>query len=303
MIRLVTVLTCAAMLGLASAPKSSATTRPVRVVTHNIAGGHVFEGRLAAIDAAVQQARTWRPDVVMLQEVCKAQARAFGNRLPGYHYRFTVMRRHNSDCGGSGPRFGHLLASRWPLSDVTRINLRGAGGRAPGDPVRYFWLTCALVASVDVPAGRLRACVTHLRAHRRPEDNQARKEQVHRIRRALHQRIVDGPERVVVAGDFNARPQAPVLDEMYELKRTDEGGGAGDFVEGDQTDRRHFPSIGCEPRACRSGEVTVPGPKCVNCKFDYVFFSAPGVSRLSGRALDVGESDHKLYRASARLSF
>jgi endonuclease/exonuclease/phosphatase family metal-dependent hydrolase len=299
MTRLASALACAAMLGLASAPTSGAATRQIRVVTHNVAGGHVFHGGLAAIDAAVQQARTWRPDVVMLQEVCEAQVRAFANRLPGYDYRFTVMRTDNGDCRGSGPRFGHLLASRWPLSDVTRTDLRGAGGRAPGDPLRYFRLTCALVAADDVPPGRLRACVTHLRAHGRAEDKQARREQVHRIRRTLHKRIAHGRERVVVAGDFNARPQAPVLDDMYRLKRVHGGGGAGDFVEGDQTDHRHFRS-GCGPRACRSGEVTVPG-RCM-CKFDYVFFSV-GASRLSGRALDVGESDHKLYRASARFDF
>lgn len=293
------VLTFAAILGLVGAPRAIAAPRTVKVITHNIAGGHKFDGRLTAVDAAVRQAKSWRPDVVMLEEVCEAQARALRDKLPEYHYVFTPMLRHNADCHDHGPRFGQVLASRWPLSGVIRTNLHGSAGT----PRRHFTLTCALVAASDVPAGRLRACVTHLRAHASPQDKQARSEQVHRIRRTLHKRIAHGRERVIVAGDFNARPQTPVLDEMYRLKRVvmDDGGdGIGDFVEGDQTDHRYFAN-GCGPPACRSGDITVPG-KCT-CKFDYVFFSRLDVRRLSGRALDGGGSDHNLYRASARFEF
>src|SRR5215210_5901785 len=96
MLVLVRVLAFAAMLGLLGAPRVSAAPRTVKVVTHNIAGAYAFDGKLTAVDAAVRQARTWRPDVVMLEEVCEAQARAFAERLPEYDYRFTVKRRHNT---------------------------------------------------------------------------------------------------------------------------------------------------------------------------------------------------------------
>jgi endonuclease/exonuclease/phosphatase family metal-dependent hydrolase len=289
MIVLARVLACAGVLVLVSGPRAIAAPRTLKVVTHNIAGAYVFHGGLTAVDAAVRQARRWRPDVVMLEEVCEAQARAFGDRLPGYDYVFTIKRRHNKACRDHGPHFGEVLASRWPLSGVTRTNLRGAGLREEEDPVRYFRLTCALVAASDVPTGRLRACVAHLRAHRGPELDQARTVQVRRIHKTLHDDIAHRHVRVVVAGDFNARPQDPALDEMYSLKRGGGLGGAGDFFEGDQTDHRHFAPNGCGPRACRSGQFTCCGAAdSLHRKYDYAFFSALGVSQLSGRALGLG---------------
>jgi hypothetical protein len=142
----------------------------------------------------------------------------------------------------------------------------------------------------------------------RPELDEARTEQVRRIRKSLHHDIVGRHVRVVVAGDFNTRPHRRVLDGMYRLERGAGRGGPGDFFEGDQTDHRHFAPSGCGPLACRSGQPTC----CANAgedeshldrKYDYVFFAAPGVSQLSGRALDVGGSDHALYRARARFEF
>jgi hypothetical protein len=88
---------------------------------------------------------------------------------------------------------------------------------------------------------------------------------------------------------------------MYRLKRGGGFFGAGDFFEADQTDDRYFPASGCVPPACRSGEPTVG--TALDRKYDYAFFSALGVSRLSGRALALGGSDHKLYRGSARFEF
>lgn len=320
MMRLATVLACAAMLGLASAPGASGVTRPVKVITHNIAGGYAFAGRLTAVDAAVRQARIWSPDVVMLQEVCEAQARVLRHRLPGYHYVFTVMRRNNPDCGDHGPHFGNVLASKWPLSGVRRINLRGDGHRKETEDVRYFKLTCASVAVSDTPAERLRACVTQLRAGHgkgKPWLDSARTQQVRRIHKALHDDITYRHVRVVVAGDFNARPQDPALDEMYKLQTGGGPGGPGDFHEADQTDHRYFfPANRCGPLACRSGELTCcdelprdlndPDPP-LDRKYDYVFFSAPEVSQLSGRALALepgrGGSDHVLYRATALFEF
>jgi len=308
MIRLTAVLACVAMLTLA--PEANAATRTVKVITHNIAGAYKFHGQLTAVTAAVRQARRWRPDVVMLEEVCEAQARAFRDRLPGYHYVFTVMLPQDSRCPRHGSDFGHMVASKWPLSGVTRTNLRGDDDQ-PGEVVRSFWLTCALVAAPGVPAGRLRACVTHLRAGNgamQPSLNAARTAQVHRIHRALHDDIVQRRVRVVVAGDFNTRPHRPVLDEMYRLRRGGGLGGAGDFFEGDQTDHRYFAPSGCGPRACRSGQPTCcagldEDPPVLDRKYDYVFFSAQGVSRLSGLPLGLGGSDHALYRARARFEF
>jgi endonuclease/exonuclease/phosphatase family metal-dependent hydrolase len=302
--RLATVLGCTAMVASASAPPGVAATRTVRVITHNIAGATTFHGELAAVDAAVRQAHLWQPDVVMLEEVCEAQARAFRDRVPGYHYVFTTMRPHNKDCGTSGPHFGHVLASRWSLSGVTRTNLHGDQHRRPKEAIRYFRLTCALVAAPGVPAGKLRACVTHLRARHRPAEpwlDDARAEQVHRIRRALHDDIVRRHVRVVVAGDFNARPQNRALDEIYRLQRGGGFFGAGDFFEADQTDPRYFPASGCVPPSCRGGEHTAG--TTLDRKYDYVFFSALGVSGLSGRALELGGSDHKLFRGKARFQF
>ena len=302
-------LVCGAMLCLVTAPPATAATRTVKVVTHNIAGAFKFDGKLTAVDAAVRQARTWRPDVVMLQEVCEAQARAFGTRLPGYQYVFTVMRRKNPDCGDHGPHFGTVLASKWPLSGVTRTNLRGDDHRQPREDVRFFKLTCALIGASDVPVGRLRACVTHLRAGHdadQPWLDAARTRQVRRIHTTLHRDIAGRHVRVVVAGDFNARPKDPALDEMYWLKRGGGPDGAGDFYEGDQTDQRHFDPSGCGPLACRSGQPTCcddPQDPALDRKYDDVFFSRLGVDQLSGLPLGLGGSDHALYRGSARFEF
>jgi hypothetical protein len=53
------------------------------------------------------------------------------------------------------------------------------------------------------------------------------------------------------------------------------------------------------PPACRSGEPTAG--TALDRKYDYAFFSPLGVSRLSGRALELGGSDHKLYRGIRAL--
>ena len=80
-------------------------------------------------------------------------------------------------------------------------------------------------------------------------------------------------------------------------------GGAGDFFEGDQTDHR-FPGSRCGLPACRSGQFTCCGAGApLDRKYDYAFFSALGVSQLSGRAFGLDGSDHALYRASARFEF
>jgi endonuclease/exonuclease/phosphatase family metal-dependent hydrolase len=205
-----------------------------------------------------------------------------------------------------------MVASPHRLTDTARYRLPGYLKHDPDTKTaRLFHLTCSDVSLPRVAAGSVRACATHLRSgyetHYRTRERTA---QDHAIR-TLTQPWINRGQKVVVAGDFNAKPTDPTLDAVYNLSRDGSFTGSGSFVEADQTDHRYFSS---DPEChvgrghCRTGQPTIGAfSNCSNVdhgklkKYDYIFYSRGSNYDLHGEALPCNGSDHLPIRSRATL--
>jgi endonuclease/exonuclease/phosphatase family metal-dependent hydrolase len=267
----------------------------LKVITHNIAGGMTFKGAPEAVDLAVADAADYKPDVILLSEICETQIAPLQAKLPaGWSVLYESSYNH-PNCGS----LGLAVASPYPLTkDV--INLPDP---YPTDPKAYK----ALCGSFHVPnrKSQVHACSTHLISAgsdktKRDETEKARGEQVVDLVKGVKKYLKDNDE-VVVAGDFNSDAWRPLMDPLYRVTRKGTMNGPGDFDEADSTDpkREKFKEDGvvCAPQMCRSGE-----PTHHNSKLDHVFFSHNRiVGEISGDVRGTGGSDHNLLRGSAQV--
>lgn len=302
----------------ALAPVSAATVTPsyrLKVLTNNIAGGLINDGNPAALDSVQAEITSYQPDVVMLEEVCDSQYTDFQQRFEGWYTTYTQMRNHHPRCifsgvAGGGQQ-GQVLASKWPMTNITTTVLGGEDYGVPNktDP-KVFKLMCADLAITGV-AKPVHACVTHLRAFNTAAAEKARTAQTAKIRSTLAP-YTNTSQAVVVSGDFNSGPDRLPNDNMYRLDRKGQLRGKGAFYEADQSDRKYFPakqkrgSVTCSKKYCRSGQPTHWGgaDNTYTSKLDYVFFSAKsvvGANRVSGLRVDNPTSDHGFLQAWADL--
>src|SRR5262249_14895545 len=110
---------------------------------------------------------------------------------------------------------------------------------------------------------------------------------------------IDAGTKVVVAGDFNARPRDAALDSIYALDHDGGWTGTGYYVESDQTDSTFFD---CSSTShCRSGASTVSAASSAkpSKRYDYIFYSKGENYDLHGAARRVGGSDHYAVRSTA----
>jgi endonuclease/exonuclease/phosphatase family metal-dependent hydrolase len=270
-----------------------------KVITHNIAGA--TEGGDKALDYVTDQARSWNPDVVMMQEACESQVATLKARFPKWDVRFSPMR---VDDGCANGKKGVVLASKWNMSDLEVTDLGEAFGR-------QFSMLCADVAKSGAGAHSIRACSTHLRAWDDPEAEPMRIKQTGLIHDALEKRIKQRNQAVIVAGDFNSGPHRAPHDNMYRQALDGKLDGPGLFREADQNDKRFFvrdpmaPERVCAPTSCRSGQDTHenPGEGSGGSKLDYIFFSTNRAQgAVSGTVMGHGGSDHHQYRGVAELT-
>ncbi|MDB4994009.1 MAG: sle, partial [Myxococcaceae bacterium] len=224
-----------------------------KVITHNIWGGH-NEGATASLDYVTDQARSFGPDVVMMQEVCEGQVATFKARFPKWDVRYSPMIPVDERCGNKA--IGIVLASKWNMSDVQVTDLGVDFGK-------QFTLLCADLAKPGVPAHGVRACATHLRAWDDADAEPMRIKQTATIHATLEKRIKQRHQAVIVAGDFNTGPHREPLDNMYVQKLNGKLDGKGLFREADQNDKKFFgsepqkaPDRKCAPNSCRSGQDT-----------------------------------------------
>jgi len=292
-------------------PANAATAHQLRVITHNIAGGPTFHGAPEALDGVNAQIEEFRPDVIMLTEVCASQRTAFQEAHPTWHVYFSVMVSNQRSCkvdGSTNIRQGQMLASPYPISNISNdlLGHPDVDHYPDGEKrTKYFKLLCGDVAIPGHSATGLRACVTHLRAFQDPEDHDAREAQTAKIRSLLHDRIWTQGQAVTVAGDFNALPNWNAMNNMYRLTKDSSYTGTGDFHEADQTDKKFFdthgPSVTCGENACRTGERTIGRAT----KYDYAFISRNVThgGRVSALAADTYGSDHHLYRALFEIQY
>jgi endonuclease/exonuclease/phosphatase family metal-dependent hydrolase len=296
----------------------AATTQQLRLIQYNINGGH-NGGGLGVLDFLNDRIAEYSPDVVTLEEVCATQFHAFQADHPTWNVWWVhLIAAPDYDYCGSGDdaRIGEVLASPWPLSNLV-VNALG-----PSEQRSYSWGTVTvdyrlMCADLDVggfPAGKVRACVTHLR----PGGNATaadRTTDTSIIRSRLSSYIAAGSE-VVLGGDFNAIPSRAEMDNIYRLTTGNSPTGPGQFWEADE-------NYNCSLTRCRGGEITHPATGGVDAtKIDYGFYSTNHVTgRLSG--LPYGDdapthpdnlcttsggiktvdcSDHYLYRAYATVT-
>lgn len=297
----------------------AATTRQLRLIQYNIDGGHNggSPGILGFVNARIAE---FNPDVVTLDEVCATQLHAFEAdhptwsvtwvhmvQAPDYHY-----------CGsGDDARVGELLASPWPMSNIV-VNALG-----PSTQRTYSWGTVTLdyrllCGDLDVsglPAGKVHACVTHLRSG--GNANQADRTTDTSIIKSRLAPFISAGSEVVLGGDFNAVPSAPEMSNLYRLTTANQPTGPGQFWEADE-------DYNCSG-ICRSGEITYPATDSLPTptKRDYAFYSTNfATGQLSalpygddapthpnnlcntsqGGTLTTNCSDHLLYRAYATVT-
>ncbi|MGE5598546.1 MAG: endonuclease/exonuclease/phosphatase family protein [Bacteroidota bacterium] len=192
-----------------------------RFMTYNIHGGVDRRGR-PSLPAAAATIAAIRPDLAGLQEVERGfRARGGFADQPfllaealGYQCRFAAAL--DRDPGGSGGKFGNAVLSALPIisSWAAPLPHRGESRAVMGVSVR---------ASSD----RLHFLVCHLGL-----DREERREQVWVILRRAE--ALRGP--VILAGDFNAPPDAPELSPLFTRWREAQNACG--------LDRATFPSSG-----------------------------------------------------------
>ncbi|MDG9718277.1 endonuclease/exonuclease/phosphatase family protein [Streptomyces sp. DH24] len=226
---------------------------PNRVMTWNICNpcgrsGHNL-GRATEI-------ATYAPQVVGLQEACVRDVEEIRNHLKhvyGLEYRveYGTVLRNWGRCGGLPWRpggYGQAILSAAPMTDRVNVEYPDGGSEDRG----YMAVT------TTVGGRSVRVFNTHL-AQRRQEA--VRAEQV----RVLAAEVAEH-DRAIVLGDFNAVPDAPELDVMWEL--------AADTAPG------------CRPSPVGACEPTTDW----HLKFDYVFLR--GIAPLAHRVRPSAYSDH-----------
>jgi endonuclease/exonuclease/phosphatase (EEP) superfamily protein YafD len=135
--------------------------------------------------AFMEQVRAADPDVLAVVELGAAWEAAIGAGVPHLPHRHTIPREDN---------FGMGLYSRWPIAHLEVV-----------DPVMP-----SIVAALDTPHGPLNVIVTHPIPPMGPWPTLQRATILRDIARRAAR--VTGP--VVVAGDLNASPWAPVFEDF-----------------------------------------------------------------------------------------
>lgn len=275
-----------------------AVEMPVFVLQANIDGAQTG-GSAAGLTDVLEEIENRKPDVILLQEVCDEQLDILGQRYSGNIVNYVVGRNDppppRSSCtrNGGGPESSYVIASKWPISNVTQDLLPGAREYA------QYALFCADVAKQTANGPRtFRACSTKLEASN--PDNPTYSQSVRAAQAVAIERLLSpivSQKPVIMAGDFNAKPNASELRKIYRIgtagNPADPNDNRGDFWEGDQNDPAHFGTVE-EPEHdwddrifcpnskgfCRTGEYTHgPNPGDYRRKFDYVFFSASSFAR------------------------
>ena len=188
MTRLLLAVICSLVLaGCASIPR----THTLRVMTYNIHHAKGVDGKLD-LKRIARLITDHNVDVVALQEVDRKTLRTGRRDMSGELAKLTGMRAtFGANIPLEGGEYGNAILSRHLFDLVTNYHLpKIVAGEQRG----------MLEIIVHAPGGPLTFCATHL-DHRRPEED--RLASVDFIQKALA-----GKTPIVLAGDFNARPDS-----------------------------------------------------------------------------------------------
>lgn len=281
----------------------------MRLLTWNIQWGRGADGRVDLARTVAQARRFADPDVWLLQEVAAGYPELPGGaaddgfaRLAALLPGFEIVCGVGIDTprpGGGRRRFGNAVASRLPVGAVLRHLLPW-----PAESGAMSMQRVLLEATVRAPFGALRVLTTHLEYYSAAQ----RAAQVERLRE-LHREAVrhaavprpgtpaDGPfdavpraAPAVLAGDFNAPPEAPERARLLApFEPEDDGSTAPGWRDAwalAHPGQPHAHTLGVHDK-----EQWPDGPRC----FDFFYVSddlAPRVTRLEVDAA-ADASDHQ----------
>jgi endonuclease/exonuclease/phosphatase family metal-dependent hydrolase len=156
----------------------------LRIMTWNIHGGVGPDGTFD-LQRVIDTVRRHEPDIVALQEVDSRGGRA--SRGAVFEDLARALGPHSAEARlitAADGHYGHVLISRWPLTDVSRhdISLERREKRA------------AIETTVSTPHGAFHLVSAHLGLSFRERRHQAK------LLRALSDA---GPARSILLGDFN----------------------------------------------------------------------------------------------------
>jgi endonuclease/exonuclease/phosphatase family metal-dependent hydrolase len=152
-----------------------------------------------------------RPDVVVVQEIRRSQARSLASLL-GWQHRWTRKHYPYSSLAWWLAE-GLAIASPHALTHPARRSL------TPGVSTWTYRHRVVLAATVRRHDTSLRVYDAHLAAHRNPDDRIAQAERV--------ATMIDDerPPAAVVAGDLNAPGEIEVIRPFHRVGLRDPGGG------------------------------------------------------------------------------
>ena len=182
-----------------SAPSDSQTV--LRVMCYNIRHGRGMDD-VVDLTRTANAIKAWNPDVVAVQEVDRNTARTNRTDQPkilaeklGMHYAFGKAIDHQ------GGDYGLLILSRFPILDHQMILLPQEGQR------EQRGLQIARIGIPDATGKIIRLANTHLGLSQTEREAQFDKIKV---------LLSEGDEPVILAGDFNVRPNNPLVVNLLE---------------------------------------------------------------------------------------
>lgn len=233
----------------------------LKIMSFNVQHFLNYVSRKIDFDLFEKTVRQFDPDILGLNEVYglgeapqyNDQARVLAERL-GYHWYFAPA----IDEEGLGP-YGNALLSRYPILNARTILVPDP---VHDDPEAWYETRCLLQADIDVPGG-LQVNVIHFGLADNEQQN-AMDTVVQSVR----------THRSVLLGDFNIRPDNPLLQKLE--------GRMQDTARLFAAPLLSFPSDNPE------------------MKIDYIFTS-PDLHILSADIPPVVASDHRPYIALAEI--
>lgn len=161
-------------------------------------------GELASLEELAAFIKEQDPDIVALQEV---DCRTYRDRAPGQHgkdfatelgFRTGMIPAYGKTIPYAGGYYGIAILSKYPLAKVERVYLpKTANGKEQ---------RAVLVADVEYQEG---AYFTFASTHLDYTNTMERQEQV----KKLNEVLLAQKNPVIVAGDFNARPNSKEISE------------------------------------------------------------------------------------------
>jgi endonuclease/exonuclease/phosphatase family metal-dependent hydrolase len=222
--RLGRVALAALLAGCAAAPPAPVPAREVTVLLYNIHAGKDAAGseNLARIAELV---RTTGADLVLLQEVDRNTQRSGPTDQPATLARLTGFSvAFGRTIGFQGGDYGVALLSRWPIQRDTLVPLTVSA--PPGRTVEGREQRGVLAAVVATPGGPLVVLDTHLD---HTGEDVWRVQEIATVLRVARTAEEQGMP-LLIGGDFNARPESAVHQQLRDAGFRDawEGCGAGD---------------------------------------------------------------------------